>query len=340
MLSLLTDLTVIWAMLIAFAVFAYVVLDGFDLGIGMLFALVPGRRDRDVMMNSVAPVWDGNETWLVLGGGGLFAAFPLAYALILPALYAPLIAMLLALVFRGVAFEFRWRTERWRPVWDNAFILGSSFATFSQGIALGALLQGVAVDEAARSYAGGWFDWLTPFSILTGIALMAGYCLLGATWLVLKTSGGLQRRMRRLGLGFALATILFIGIVSLVTPFLQEGYYLRWFAGTNVLLAGLVAAAVVAVGSALVNTLRTERHEIAPFLLSLTLFGLCFVGLGICMWPYIVPIEITIWEAAAPRSSQIFMLVGAAVLIPIILAYTAYAYWVFRGKVDPEAGYH
>ncbi len=340
MLSLLNDLTVIWAMIIAFAVFAYVVLDGFDLGIGMLFALVPGRRDRDIMMNSVAPIWDGNETWLVLGGGGLFAAFPLAYALILPALYAPLIAMLLALVFRGVAFEFRWRTEHWRPFWDNAFIFGSGFATLSQGIALGALLQGVSVDEAARSYAGGWFDWLTPFSILTGVALMVGYCLLGASWLVLKTSGDLQRRMRRFGLGFALATILLIGIVSLVTPFLQEGYYLRWFAGTNVLLAGLVAAAVVAVGSALVETLRTGRHEIAPFLLSLTLFGLCFVGLGICMWPYIVPIEITIWEAAAPRSSQIFMLVGAAVLIPIILAYTAYAYWVFRGKVDPEAGYH
>ena len=340
MTDLLTDLTVIWALIIAFAVFAYVVLDGFDLGIGMLFATTRDKGERDIMMNSVAPVWDGNETWLIMGGGGLFAAFPLAYALILPALYVPLIAMLLALVFRGVAFEFRWRPGRMRRFWDGAFIVGSAVATFMQGASLGALLQGIAVDEGARSFAGHWFDWLTPFSALTGVALMAGYGLLGATWLVLKTEGALNARMRRLALWLALATIGFIGLVSLVTPFLQAGYYNRWFVGAGLALAAMVGVAVLGVGWALVASLRDARRDWPPFPLTLALFALCFVGLGICMWPYVVPTTITIWEAAAPRSSQVFMLVGAGVLIPVILAYTAYAYWVFRGKVDPQAGYH
>ena len=335
-----TDLTVVWAFLIAFAVFVYVVLDGFDLGLGMLFAVEPDRKSRDVMMNSVAPVWDGNETWLVLGGGGLFAAFPLAYALILPALYAPLIAMLLALIFRGVAFEFRWRTERWRGVWDAAFIGGSSVASFSQGVALGGLLQGISVDEAARAYSGGWWDWATPFSLTVGVAVMAGYMLLGATWLVMKTEGPLQERMRKRAWVFGLATVGFIGVVSLWTPFLQEGYFARWFAGWRIGLALLVGAGVLALALAMFRSLTVHHHEYRPFVQALALFGLCFVGLGICMFPYIVPTEVTIWEAAAPRASQIFMLVGASVLIPLILAYTAYAYWVFRGKIDPEVGYH
>ncbi len=334
------DLTVVWAFLIAFAVFAYVVLDGFDLGLGMLFAIAPEKRDRDVMMNSVAPVWDGNETWLVLGGGGLFAAFPLAYALVMPALYAPIIAMLLALIFRGVAFEFRWRTVRWRAVWDLAFIAGSSMASFAQGVALGALLQGIDVDMATRSYAGGWFDWLTPFSVITGAAVMAGYCLLGATWLVMKTEGDLQERMRRIAWVFGLATLGFIGVVSIWTPFLQDGYYNRWFTGWGIGLAVLVAGAVLLVAWRMFHSLNVHRHEYRPFLQAIALFGICFVGLGICMWPYVVPVEVTIWDAAAPEKSQIFMLVGALVLVPLILAYTAYAYWIFRGKIDPDSGYH
>ena len=334
------DLTMVWAFLIAFAVFVYVVLDGFDLGLGMLFAIEPRRGDRDVMMNSVAPVWDGNETWLILGGGGLFAAFPLAYALILPALYAPLIAMLLALIFRGVAFEFRWRTERWRGVWDLAFIGGSAMAAFAQGVTLGGLLQGIEIDEAARAYSGGWFDWLTPFSITVGVAVMAGYALLGATWLVMKTSGELQERMRRRAWVFGVATVVFIGVVSLWTPFLQDGYYNRWFTGWRIGLAVLVGGAVLGLALLMFRSLTIHNHEYRPFLQALALFGMCFVGLGICMFPYIVPTEVTLWEAAAPRASQVFMLVGASVLIPLILAYTAYAYWVFRGKIDPESGYH
>jgi cytochrome d ubiquinol oxidase subunit II len=340
MIGMLTDLTVIWTCLLAFAVFAYVALDGFDLGIGMLFGLFPARRDRDVMMNSVAPVWDGNETWLILGGGGLFAAFPLAYALIMPALYIPLIAMLLALVFRGVAFEFRWRDGPMRHVWDAGFILGSLVATLAQGAALGALLQGIAVDEAARQFAGDAWDWLTPFSMLTAVALVVGYSLLGATWLVFKTEGKMNRRARRMGWWFALGTIALIGIVSLATPFLQDGYYNRWFVGLGILLAIGVGAAVLATGYALLRSLTDTSRDWPPFLLSLALFGLCFAGLGICMWPYVVPIEVTVFEAAAPAASQEFMLVGASVLIPVILAYTAYAYWVFRGKVRPGEGYH
>lgn len=334
------DLTLIWAFLIAFAVFVYVVLDGFDLGLGMLFATERKRGDRDVMMNSVAPVWDGNETWLILGGGGLLAAFPLAYALILPALYAPLIAMLLALIFRGVAFEFRWRTERWRGVWDLAFIGGSAVAAFAQGVALGALLDGITVNEAERRYAGGQWEWLSPFSVTVGVAVMVGYMLLGATWLVMKTQGDLQERMRRRAWVLGFATVGFIGLVSLWTPFLQEGYYNRWFGGWRVVLAGAVAASVLLLALLMFRSLTVHRHEYRPFLFALILFGMCFVGLGISMFPYVVPTQVTIWEAAAPRASQMFMLVGASVLIPVILAYTAYAYWVFRGKVDPEAGYH
>ena len=334
------DLTFVWAFLIAFAVFVYVVLDGFDLGLGMLFAIEPDRRNRDVMMNSVAPVWDGNETWLVLGGGGLFAAFPLAYALILPALYAPIIAMLLALVFRGVAFEFRWRTERWRGVWDLAFIGGSVLASFSQGVALGALLQGISVDKAARAYSGGWFDWLTPFSLAVGAAVVIGYMLLGATWLVMKTEGPLQERMRSRAWALGLATIAFMGVVSLWTPFLQDGYFARWFTGWGWVMAIGVGASVGVVALLMFRSLTIHHHEYRPFILSLTLFALGFVGLGVCMFPYIVPTQVTIYEAAAPYESQLFMIVGAAVLIPLILAYTAYAYWVFRGKIDPEVGYH
>ncbi len=334
------DLTTIWAFLIAFAVLVYVILDGFDLGLGMLFAVERRRGDRDVIMNSVAPVWDGNETWLVLGGGGLLAAFPLAYALILPALYAPIIAMLLALIFRGVAFEFRWRSERRRWAWDAAFIGGSAVASLSQGIALGALLQGIQIDKVARAYSGGWWDWATPFSITVGVGVMVGYMLLGATWLVAKTSGDLQERMRVRAWPLGIVTLVFIGAVSLWTPFLQDGYYARWFAGWHILLAIGVGGAVAIIAAMMFRSLMVHRHEYRPFVLALALFTLCFVGLGVSMFPYIIPTEVTIYEAAAPARSQIFLLVGASVLLPTILAYTAYAYWVFRGKIDPEKGYH
>lgn len=331
------DLAFIWAFLIAFAILAYVILDGFDLGIGILFPLLHHGEERDVAMNSVAPVWDGNETWLVLGGGGLYATFPLAYAVLLPALYVPIIAMLLALVFRGVAFEYRWRTVRGRVWWDWAFALGSGIAAFAQGITLGAFIQGVEV--ADRAYAGGWWDWLTPFSILTGVSLVTGYALLGTTWLVMKTDGPLQVKMRsfaRICAGGTLAAIVF---VSLATLGLDHRFLARWTSWPALLYAAPVPFLVAVLGGVVFSGLAQGR-DMLPFLASVGLFILSFIGLGISVYPYIAPPDITIWQAAAPDGSLMFLLVGAAVMLPIILAYTAYAYWVFRGKVRPGDGYH
>ena len=331
------DLAIIWAFIIAFAVFVYVVMDGFDLGLGILFPLFPAKADRDVMMNSVAPVWDGNETWLVLGGGGMMAAFPLAYSVLMPALYTPMIAMLIGLIFRGVAFEFRWRVEAEKNRWDLAFASGSWLAALAQGIALGAILQGIHVE--GRHYAGGWWDWLTPFSILTGVSLAIGYALLGATWLVLKTEGALRERAYHLTWYLLFAMLAAIGAVSIATPFLHIQYAQRWFTFPNVILTAPVPIAVAAVTVALLRALA-NRLDTQPFFLTLALFALSYAGLGISMYPYIVPQSIDIWQAAAPRNSQLFMLFGVAVLIPLILIYTAWAYWVFRGKVRPGHGYH
>ena len=331
------DLATIWAFIIAFAVFVYVVMDGFDLGVGLLFPLFPQKADRDTVMNSVAPVWDGNETWLVLGGGGMMAAFPLAYAVLMPAIYTPIIVMLIGLIFRGVAFEFRWRVRGERNLWDIAFAGGSWLAALAQGIALGAILQGIHVE--GRQYAGGWWDWLTPFSILTGLALAVGYALLGATWLVLKTEGELRDRAYRLSWFLLFAMLGAIGAISIATPFLNIEYAERWFTWPNILLTAPVPIAVACVAALLLRSL-INRQDTPPFFLSLALFALSYAGLGISMYPYIVPQSITIWQAAAPASSQLFMLPGVAVLIPLILGYTGWAYWVFRGKVRPESGYH
>ncbi|WP_022701142.1 cytochrome d ubiquinol oxidase subunit II [Oceanicaulis alexandrii] len=327
----------IWAGLLALAIFIYIVLDGFDLGVGLSFPFLKSDRDRDVAMNSVAPVWDGNETWLVLGGGGLFAAFPLAYSIVMPALYAPFIAMILALVFRGVAFEYRWRDVAHQKIWDRAFFFGSLLATFSQGVVLGAFVQGIEVE--GRAYAGGWFDWFTPFSVACGIALTAGYGLLGSTWLVMKTEGGLRDQAYRLARIAALATLGFIGLVSLWTPFLSPDIAERWFSFPRLLYVLPVPTLTVLAAAILLWGLWSKK-DWAPFPSVIALFGLCFGGLGIGIAPYVVPRAITIREAAAPDSSLMFMLVGALILLPMILAYTAYAYWVFRGKVDPAEGYH
>lgn len=345
-------IAVICALLIATAVFLYVVMDGFDLGVGILFPWIRGREDRDVSVNSVAPVWDGNETWLIMGGGGLLAVFPLAYATILPALYMPLIVMLLALIFRGVAFEMRFRagTDAERRWWDRSFCGGSYAATVAQGIALGAFVQGIRVE--GRAYAGGWWDWLTPFSLLTALALLAGYGLLGACWLLWKTEGELQDQARALARRLGWLTLVFIAAVSLVMPFLQPEFRARWFAFPAILLALPVPVLVVvlawrffrAVAEAGAGGPQEGRgftwRDGLPFLCALGLFLLSYAGLGISMWPMIVPPAITIWDAAAPRPTQVFLLVGAAVLVPLILAYTGYVYWLFRGKVRAGQGYH
>jgi len=331
------DPPLIWAGIIGFGVFMYVLMDGFDLGIGILFRAAPSDTDRDVMMNSVAPIWDGNETWLVLGGAGLLAAFPLAYAVLLPALYLPLTLMLIALIFRGVAFEFRFKAGRSRPLWDRAFNAGSIVATFTQGIALGAFIQGFEV--SGRAYAGGSFDWLSPFSLLTGLALLAGYALLGSTWLIMKTEGALQDWEYRLTRPLLLAVLAFIVIVSLWTPLMDPAIARRWFSWPNILYLSPVPG-ITAVLAWLLHRAVARRAEAWPFVLTMALFLLSYLGLAISLWPAIVPPDISIWQAASPPETQVFLLVGVAFLIPLILVYTAYAYWVFRGKVTADVGYH
>jgi cytochrome d ubiquinol oxidase subunit II len=330
------DLTTIWALIIAFAVFMYVVMDGFDLGIGILFPTFGKGQERSQAMNAIAPVWDGNETWLVLGGGGLLAAFPLAYAVILPATYPLIIAMLLGLIFRGVAFEFRWRDSRHEAFWDFAFFAGSLVAAFSQGMILGAILQGIAVE--GRSYAGGWLDWLQPYTLLTGAGVTVGYTLLGATFLAMKLTGDAEAHAYRLAMRAGIATLVLMVAVSLATPFLLGRYWDRWFDWPQILFTSQVPLLTAITAFALYQGLKKKRRY-RPFILSLVLFLLGMIGLGISIWPYVVPDSITIWDAAAPERSQSFMLVGTLVIMPIILAYTGWAYWVFRGKVAYE-GYH
>jgi len=328
------DLALVSAAVIALGVLVYIVLDGFDLGIGVLFVVAPDAEARAVMMNSVAPVWDGNETWLILGGAVLFAAFPLAYAVALPALYIPLMLMLMALVFRGVSFELRFKAANPRP-WDFAFAIGSTVAAFMQGAMLGGLVAGIKVENNA--FAGGPFDWVTPLSIAAGLGVVAGYALLGACWLVLKTEGNLQARARVWGRWLAAGVLVAMGIVSLITPLDHPQVAARWFAGLNFLYL-----APVPVAAALVAFLAWRGlgrgAERAPFFLAALLFLLGYAGIAISLWPYIVPYRLTIWAAAAPPASQAFTLIGAAVALPMVAIYTVYAYRVFRGKVSE--GYH
>jgi cytochrome d ubiquinol oxidase subunit II len=284
-------------------------------------------------MNSIAPVWDGNETWLVMGGGGLLAAFPLAYGLIFSALYAPIIAMLLALVFRGVAFEFRWRDPAHQPFWDFAFTGGSLLAAFSQGVILGALLQGVAI--SGRAYAGGWWDWLSPFSLLTGASVVAAYALLGACWLIWRTEGAVQDNAYRMAWRGGAASIAAIAAVSLATPFLSHDYFRRWFETPGIYSSAPVPILLVITWLLFIRALK-RRAEVAPFLLAQLLFLLTFIGLGISIFPWAVPGQVTIQQAATAATAQSFMLVGVGLLLPVILGYTAYGYWLFRGKVGAE----
>ena len=330
------DLTVIWAFIIAFAVFAYVVMDGSDLGIGVLFPTFEPGQERDQAMNSIAPVWDGNETWLVLGGGGLFAAFPLAYAIILPATYPLVIAMLLGLVFRGVAFEFRWRDKAHERFWDFSFTAGSFVAAMAQGMILGALLQGIEVQD--RAYAGSWWDWLTPYTLLTGLGTVVGYALLGATWLIWKLEGKAQAHARQLAKRAAIGTLALMGAVSAYNLALDPEYAARWLSAPEIYLTAWVPLVTLALAVLLWRSLGGEGQSL-PFWLSIALFLLGMAGLGLTIWPNVVPPDVSIWDAAAPQRSQTFMLVGVAITMPLILAYTAWAYWVFRGKVGTE-GYH
>ncbi len=314
----------------------YIILDGFDLGIGILFLWAANERERDIMMNSVAPVWDGNETWLVLGGSVLFGAFPVAYGLIMPAIYLPMIVFLFALIFRGVAFEFRFKSRN-RTWWNLSFSAGSTLATFAQGLILGSFIQGYPI--AGKQYAGGAFEWLTPFSVMAGVALVAGYALLGATWLILKTEGPLQEWCYRAARGLMLVVLLFIGLVSVWTPLRYPEIAARWFGWPNILYLSPVPIVTALVAFLLWQALR-NRSVRAPFPLSIGLFMLSYLGLGVSLWPYIVPRVLTIRQAAAPVETQGFLLIGVALFLPLVLIYTVFTYWVFRGKVSHTEGYH
>jgi cytochrome d ubiquinol oxidase subunit II len=329
-------LPVIWAGLIGTAVAMYVILDGFDLGVGILFPSGRNERERDQMMASVAPFWDGNETWLILGGGGLWVAFPRAYAVIMPALYLPVIVMLLALVFRGVAFEFRTvsRSKTWLNV---AFAGGSALAAFAQGVILGGLIQGIKVENGV--YAGGALDWATPFAFICGFAMVAGYGLLGATWLAMKAEGPVGERARDHARVLLIAVLVFMAAVSLWTPFAEPRIASRWFSLPNFYFLWPVPVVTALVAFTCWRWIGQGR-EVPPFLAAIALFLLGYLGLVISNFPYLVPPSLTVWETAAAPASQIFMLLGTLVLLPMILGYIAFVYWLFRGKVREGESYH
>ena len=330
------SLVPIWTVILGLGVFIYVALDGFDLGVGMLHGLVQ-PSERETVMNSIGPFWDGNETWLILGGVGLLAAFPVAFAIIIPAVYFPILVMLLALVFRGVAFEFRFKEPRLRRFWDWAFCGGSLVATFAQGVVLGSFIQGFKVE--GRVFAGSSFDFATPFALLTGVALVFGYALLGAGWLVMKTESALQAWSRRAGRVCLVAVSCCIAAVSLWTPLASAAIAQRWFGWPNTALLLPLPALTVAVGLYAWHALKRDGAW-QSFAASVALFALSFLGIAVSLWPMIVPGHFTLWEAASPESTQAFLLVGTLVLLPVVLFYTGWSYWVFRGKVRQGEGYH
>jgi len=333
----LLDLVLIWTAIIALGVFLYVLLDGFDLGVGILYGFAPSGH-RSQVMNSIAPIWDGNETWLILGGVALLAVFPLAFSIIIPAVYFPVLLMLLALVFRGVAFEFRFEHPLARRFWSWGFCAGSSIAAFAQGTVLGAFIQGFTVQ--GRDFAGTSWDWLTPFSVLTGFGLMSGYALLGAGWLIIKTEGDLQTWARRAGRVCLGGVLLAILVVSVWTPLAQDTIAQRWFGWPRMLMLAPVPLLTATVAFAAWRALDGWGGDSAPFLSGIGLFLLSYLGIAISLWPMIVPGHFTLWQAASSEGTQAFLLVGTLLLLPVILMYTAWSYWVFRGKMRGDIGYH
>jgi len=331
------DITTIWAAIIALGLFMYVALDGFDLGVGLIFPFFPDDGERDIMISSISPVWDGNETWLVLGGAALFAVFPEVYSIVLSALYLPVVTMLVCLIFRGVSFEIREKASRTKNLWNLAFIAGSAGTAFFQGVILGAYLQGIPVADGV--FAGPSFFWLTPFSLLTGFGLMATYALLGSCWLAMKTDGNLQHRLHSLIRPLTVVLLVFMVVVSIWTPLTNAQIAARWF-NSGLLYRLLPVPFLVVISALFMFRAVRRRYDTAPFLLALLLVLLGYAGLLVSIWPYAVPNVITLEEAAAPRSSQLFTLVGAVIILPIILAYTTVGYRVFRGKTSPGAKYH
>jgi cytochrome bd ubiquinol oxidase subunit II len=332
------DLPLVWGVLIAVAIFMYVLLDGFDLGVGILFPFAPSDKCRDTMMNSIAPFWDGNETWLILGGGGLLVAFPLAYSILMPAFYIPIIIMLLGLILRGVAFEFRFKSSmqtRW--IWDVSFHAGSLIASFCQGMILGSFIQGVSV--SGRNFAGGSLDWATGFSIMTGVALVFGYALIGACWVIMKTKDETADWARKVGIYSLIYVCIFMVLVSVSVPFVEEQIAKFWFDYPNIIFLSPIPLITGVMCLMLFKELKNPKSEYKPFLLTISIFSMGYLGLGISVFPWIIPFNYTLWDAAAAGPSLSIMLVGVVPLLPLILGYTAYSYYVFRGKASHERLY-
>ncbi|AWN73073.1 cytochrome d ubiquinol oxidase subunit II [Legionella anisa] len=330
-------LPLIFAVLLAFIVMMYVILDGFDLGIGILFPFTSSESERDKMMNSIAPVWDGNETWLVFGGAILYGGFPQVYGVLLPVLYIPIMFMLIALIFRGVSFEFRFKAEKSKPVWNWLFAIGSIAAAFFQGIILGCFVQGFSMNPQTMAITQS--SWLTPFSLFTGIALVSGYGLLGATWMIIKSRDKLQSKMVHYARGLLIAVSFFLVFVSIWTPLHSAEIFNRWYQYPNFLwLSPLPLITALAIYLAWSNLSLNSNNERKPFIYSIIIFLCSYIGIAISVYPYLIPHQITIWEAAAPSSTLTFILVGVVIMLPILLAYTLYAYSLFRGKTEEH--YH
>ena len=341
------DLPLIWAGLIATAVLLYVILDGFDLGVGILFSFASSKEERDVMMNTIAPVWDGNETWLVLGGGGLLAAFPSAFAVLMPAFYLPVLLMLAGLILRGVAFEFRFRArQRGRKFWTQMFAGGSILTAIAQGLILGGFIQGVTVVDGR--FAGQPFDWLTPYTLLVSAGLVAGYALLGGTWLMLKTTDNLHGDAKRWSLIAGVVVGALLALVSFATLLVHPRIADRWgfdlTSGWTVDLERLspllAIPAVGLLGLAVVIVMARRGSHHWPFVGALLVFLSGYLGLAASFVPYVAPYAMDFRQAAAPDNALGLMLAGTVFILPAILGYTAWVYWVFRGKMDTESGYH
>ena len=341
------DLPLIWAGVLAVAVLLYVVLDGFDLGIGILFPFARDDAERDAMMASIAPVWDGNETWLVLGGGGLLVAFPAAYAILMPALYLPIILMLLGLILRGVAFEFRLHgRQRGKPFWTWAFFVGSLAAAVAQGFVLGGFIQGIKV--ADDHFAGQPFDWASPYTLTVALGLIAGYVLLGSGWLIIKTEGPLHERARSWAQKAVVAVGAVLAVVSVATLFVHPQVALRWGVGPHgvleqrrlLALLPIPLTGLVGLMMAFLGARSREAHAHTPMTGALMAFLSGYLGLAVGFMPYVVPYAVTYEQAASSPSALGLMLIGVAILLPFILGYSAWVYWIFRGKVGADAGYH
>lgn len=331
------DLIPIWVAIIGMSVFLYVLLDGFDLGVGILYGFA-SADDRPMVMNAIAPIWDGNETWLVLGGVALLAIFPLAFSIIIPAVYFPVLVMLLALVFRGVAFEFRFEQPWLQRFWSMGFCWGSGIAAFAQGAVLGSFIQGFRVQ--GRVFAGTSWDWLTPFSVMTGVALTAGYGLLGAGWLIIKTDGHVRDWARQVGRWCLTGVAVAICLVSVWTPVMDQAIAARWFSWPGMLLLAPIPITAAACGVLCWRGLSGRGPDVGPFFSAMGLFLMSYLGVAISLWPMIIPRRFSVWEASSAEGTQAFLLVGTLFLLPVILGYTAWSYWVFRGKLKHGFGYH